>query len=125
MYPASLADVVRQAECNGFVTVAPVGDDARTLSVFITDEGRTIAEKRATANDRVAEYIFADFTEEECAQRGGLLAKLSDSLEAKCTQDDDEDHHSNHRSRRSRRYDGHRKCGGRRMRKNDQFVLRA
>ncbi len=124
MYPASLADVVRQAECNGFVTVAPNADDSRSTGVFLTDEGRAIAEKRAAANDRVAEEIFADFTDEERMQLEGLLAKLSDSLEKKATQEDDEDRRCNHRSRRSRRYDGHRKCGGRRMRKNDQFVSR-
>ena len=115
---------MRQAECNGFVTVAPNADDSRSTGVFLTDEGRAIAEKRAAANDRVAEEIFADFTDEERMQLEGLLAKLSDSLEKKATQEDDEDRRCNHRSRRSRRYDGHRKCGGRRMRKNDQFVSR-
>ena len=125
MRPASLADVVRQAECNGFVTVAPNADDVRAAGVFLTDEGRAIAEKRAAANERVAADIFADFSEEERTQLEGLLAKLSDSLEEKCTAEDDEDRRCHHRSRRSRRYDGHRKHGGRRMRKNAQFVSRA
>lgn len=43
MYPASLNDVVRQAECNGFVAVAPHADDSRSAGVFLTDEGRAIA----------------------------------------------------------------------------------
>ncbi|MEG0758753.1 MAG: hypothetical protein RR505_10125, partial [Raoultibacter sp.] len=124
MYPASLADVVRQAECNGFVQSAPVGDDARTTGVFMTAEGRAIAEKRAIANERVAGEILADLSDEEKAQLEGLLGKLSASLEEKTTQEDDEDRCRHHRSRRSRRYDGHHKCGGRRMRKNDQFISR-
>lgn len=124
MRPASVSEIVRQAECHGFVTVAPNAEDSRAAGVFLTDEGRAIAEKRATANERVADEIFADFTEEERTELENLLSKLSDSLEGKVTEGDDEDRRCHHRSRRSRRYDGHRKCGGRRMRKNDQFVSR-
>lgn len=124
MRPASLADVVRQAEHNGFVTLAATEEDARVQGVFMTEEGRAIAEKRAAANNRVADEIFADFTDEEREQLEGLLGKLSASLEEKTTAGDNEDRCRHHRSRRSRRYDGHHKRGGRRMRKNDQYVSR-
>lgn len=124
MRPASIADVVRQAECHGFVTVAPNAEDPRAASVTLTEEGRAIAEKRAAANSRVADQIFADFSTEERMQLESLLGKLSDSLEKKVTEGDDEERSCQHRSRRSRRYDGRCKRGGRRMRKSEQFVSR-
>lgn len=124
MRPASVADVVRQAECHGFVTIAPNAEDPRAASVSLTEEGRVVAEKRAAANSRVADEIFADLSAEERTQLASLLEKLSASLEERVAEGDDEERCCYHRSRRSRRYDGRCKRGGRRMRKGDQFVSR-
>lgn len=124
MRPGSFKEVLKQAEINGFVSCEDKGD-SETVDVFITDEARGIAEKRAAANNAVADEIFAEFSAEERAQFEQMLDKLCSSLEKKTQSGDNEFRRSYHRSRRSRRYDGHRRMGGRRLSKKHQYASRA
>ena len=70
-----LKDIVKKAERNDFVAIE--GADAkRTYIVKLTDEGRTVAEKRLAANDRTAEEILSCLTEEEIAQLNTITEKI-------------------------------------------------
>ena len=70
-----LKDVVKKAERNGFATMEDV-DAERTYAVKLTDEGRSLAQKRAAANDRTAEEIVSCLTQEEKAQLNAIADKL-------------------------------------------------
>lgn len=70
-----LKDIVKKAERNDFVAIE--GADAkRTYIVKLTDEGRTVAEKRLAVNDRTAEEILSCLTEEEIAQLNTITEKI-------------------------------------------------
>lgn len=62
-----------------------IGDhsEKHTYTVSLTDEGRKIAEKRVTANDKVADEILECLTEEERAQLNALTEKLILGVKAK------------------------------------------
>jgi DNA-binding MarR family transcriptional regulator len=123
MQPSSLANIVRKASCNGFVVKSSDAEDATTYRVSLTEIGREVAAHRAAANDRVADEMFAELSEDELAQLEGLLSKLGASLETQLADSSDDRRHQ-HRSMHSRRYDGRCKCGGRRRPKNNQYTSR-
>lgn len=75
MSRAALKDIVRKAERNGYVTIENT-DEPRTYQVFLTDEGRTLAQKREEANDRTAAEILSVLTDEERAQLDAINEKL-------------------------------------------------
>lgn len=72
---SDLKDIVKKAERNGYVTIESV-DEKRTYAVKLTAQGREIAEKRVSANDRTAADILDCLTEEEVAQLNALTEKL-------------------------------------------------
>jgi len=124
MQLSSVTTIAHKAERNGFVTQAIDTADSSTFRISLTEIGRTVAEKRAEANNKVADTIFAEFSEEERTQLEGLLAKLDASLEQQLASSSDDRRHQ-HRSMHSRRYDGKCKCDKRHRPKNNQYVSRS
>ncbi|WP_239442816.1 MarR family winged helix-turn-helix transcriptional regulator [Gordonibacter sp. An230] len=77
-----LKDVVKKAARNGYVTIENT-DEKRTYAVKLTDEGRTVAEKRVLANDRTADDILSCLTDDEIAQLNVLTEKIILSMKDK------------------------------------------
>ena len=70
----ALKDIVRKAKRNGYVTIEDAGK--KLYKVYLTDEGRKLAEKREAAQDKTAEEILAVLTDEEQAQLDAINEKL-------------------------------------------------
>lgn len=79
MNRATLKDIVRKAERNGYVTIE-TQDTKKTYSVKLTDEGRKVAEKHEAAQDKASESILSALTDEERAQLDAINEKLIVSL---------------------------------------------
>lgn len=79
---AALKDTVKKAERNGYVTI---GDhtDKHTYTVSLTDEGKQIARKRVSANDKTAEDILSCLSADEVAQLNAITEKLILSIKDK------------------------------------------
>ena len=71
---SELKGVVKKAVRNGYVTFE--NDEEHGYSVKLTELGRTLAEKRAAANDRTAEEIASCLTAEEMAQLDAITEKI-------------------------------------------------
>ena len=72
---ASLKDVVRKAARNGYVTIEK-GNEKKTYTVKLTDEGRKLAEKREAAQDKTADEIAKALSADEIAQLDAICEKL-------------------------------------------------
>ena len=70
-----LKDVVRKAQRNGYVEIVD-GNEKKTYSVKLTDEGRKLAEKHEAANDKTADAILDVLSKEERAQLDAITEKL-------------------------------------------------
>ena len=79
MNRASLKDIVRKAERNGYVTIEKT-DKKKVYGVKLTDEGRKIAEKHEAAQDKTAESILSALSDEERAQLDAINEKNIVSL---------------------------------------------
>ena len=71
----ALKDVVRKAARNGYVTIEK-GGEKKTYTVKLTDEGRTLAEKREAAQDAAADEIVKALSADEVAQLDAICEKL-------------------------------------------------
>ena len=69
----AVADVARIAQENGYVLVEPTDGAER---VAITDKGREVVEKRFAAEDRVADEILQELSDEEKEQLAALCGKI-------------------------------------------------
>ena len=78
---SELKGVVKKAVRNGYVRMD--NDAAHAYTVTLTDEGRTLAAKRAAANDRAATEIASCLSEEEVAQLNAITEKIILSCKAK------------------------------------------
>lgn len=74
MNRAMLKDIVRKAKRNGYVTTDKTGE--KTYAVKLTDEGRELAKKHETAQDKAAEKILSVLSDEERAQLDAITEKL-------------------------------------------------
>lgn len=72
---SALKDTVKKAERNGYVTIGD-HEDKHTYTVSLTDEGKKIAEKRVSANDKTAEEILECLSAEEVSQLNAITEKL-------------------------------------------------
>ncbi len=79
---SELKGVVKKAVRNGYVTIGD-HEAARTYTVSLTSDGRTIADRRAAANDRVADDVLDCLSAEELDQLNAITEKLIVSLKAK------------------------------------------
>ena len=75
MNRASLKDIVRKAQRNGYVTIGKT-DEKKLYTVSLTEEGKKLAEKHEAAQDKAADKIVGVLTEEEAAQLEQLCDKL-------------------------------------------------
>ena len=75
MNRGALKDIVRKAERNGYVTIEKTGEK-KVYAVKLTDEGRKVAEKHDTAQDKAADKILEILSEEERAQLDAINEKL-------------------------------------------------
>lgn len=69
-----LKDIVRKAERNGYVTIEDAGK--KLYAVKLTEEGRKLAEKHESAQDKTAESILSVLSADECAQLDAINEKL-------------------------------------------------
>jgi DNA-binding MarR family transcriptional regulator len=72
---ATLKDVVRKAERNGYVTIEKTGEK-KVYAVRLTDEGSKLADKHEAAQGKTAEKILEVLTDEERAQLDAINEKL-------------------------------------------------
>ena len=75
----ALKDVVRKAQRNGYVTIEDA-EGKKTYAVKLTDDGRKLAAKHETAQDKTADEILAALSADERAQLDALNDKLIVSL---------------------------------------------
>lgn len=72
---SALKDIVRKAERNGYVVIEK-GDEKKTYTVKLTEEGKKVAKKHDAAQDKASEKILEALSEEERAQLEELCDKL-------------------------------------------------
>ena len=72
---SELKGIVKKAERNGYVIIEDA-DAKHTYTVKLTDEGRELAEKRVSANDKTAEDILNCLSADEVAQLNALTEKI-------------------------------------------------
>ncbi len=79
--PATATVMLQTLERNGLITRRGDERDQRCMRLYITDEGRSTAEKGKEAIDRSDEEFFSALTDEEQATLYALLIKLRGSIE--------------------------------------------
>ena len=75
MNRATLKDIVRKAERNGYVTIEAT-DEKKVYAVKLTAERRELAQKHEDAQDKAAKNILAVLSDEERAQLDAINEKL-------------------------------------------------
>ena len=77
--PASLSDLVRKAEGNGFVARAKDPQDGRRMLFSLTEAGRVRVAEKQQAYDQRLDRIFSALDEQEQQTLLSLLQKLCDA----------------------------------------------
>lgn len=77
-----LKDCVKKAARRGYVVIGD-SEAPKTYTVTLTDEGRTVAQKRRVAQEKTADQVFSAFTPEELVQFNALNEKLIVAIEDK------------------------------------------
>jgi DNA-binding MarR family transcriptional regulator len=80
--PQSLSQALAKLEEDGMITRKHNEEDARVINVYLTEAGRIRAAKVAEDRKKSAADIFSVLTDEEKDQLAGILAKLSESIDA-------------------------------------------
>lgn len=94
--PASLGELVKKLEQNGYVQRCVNENDKRISNVYMTEEGRKIVSEVEQARKMMVDSIFSSLSEEEQSQLSGLIGKLIDSMEQNSVDNADDirqDHH--------------------------------
>jgi len=78
--PSSASELVSKLEKNGFVRVESDTEDKRARKVFLTDEGKALADKMKETRTEITNELFDGLTEEEQGQLLALLKKMNGSL---------------------------------------------
>lgn len=79
--PASLSELMAKLEQKEHIIRKVDPSDKRVQKIYITEEGRKIAETTIKAREDVAEEVFSAFNDEEKKDFERLLDILIDSLE--------------------------------------------
>lgn len=79
--PASLSELLDRLEEAGLAERRHSDTDKRAARVFLTDEGKKMAEETSMAGEEFMKGMFDAMTEQECAQLVGLLEKLVENME--------------------------------------------
>lgn len=87
--PASLSELIIKMEQSGYVRREVDQADRRRYRIYITEQGREVAEQTRKARIEVSEEVFSVLDEKEQAQLAKLLQKVLDNLE----RSDDGSHH--------------------------------
>ncbi|WP_300622531.1 MarR family winged helix-turn-helix transcriptional regulator [uncultured Fusobacterium sp.] len=78
--PASVTSILLTMEKKGFIERRSINDNRRSHYVFLTEEGKKIADLVREAMIRVEEKVLEDFTEEEKKILINLLKKANYNL---------------------------------------------
>lgn len=88
--PASLSELIIKLERNGLVERHRNEEDKRNRNVYLTEEGRALAETIKSRKDESADFLFDVLSEEEKETLTVLFDKLITSLEDKVADMDEE-----------------------------------
>lgn len=88
--PASLSELIIKLERNGLVERQRNEEDKRNRNVYLTEEGRALAETIKSRKDESADFLFDVLSEEEKETLMVLFDKLITSLEDKVADMDEE-----------------------------------
>lgn len=88
--PASLSELIIKLERNGLVERQRNEEDKRNRNVYLTDDGRALAETIKSRKDESADFLFDVLSEEEKETLTVLFDKLITSLEDKVADMDEE-----------------------------------
>ena len=88
--PASLSELIIKLERNGLVERQRNEEDKRNRNVYLTEEGRALAETIKSRKDESADFLFDVLSEEEKDTLTVLFDKLITSLEDKVADMDEE-----------------------------------
>lgn len=88
--PASLSELIIKLERNGLVERRRNEEDKRNRNVYLTDDGRALAETIKSRKDESADFLFDVLSEEEKETLTVLFDKLITSLEDKVADMDEE-----------------------------------
>ena len=88
--PASLSELIIKLERNGLVERQRNEEDKRNRNVYLTEEGRALAETIKSRKDESADFLFDVLSEEEKETLTVLFDKLITSLEDKVADMDEE-----------------------------------
>ena len=84
--PAAVAVTLRKLEEGGYITRRAGAQDSRCKEVQLTEKGEAILTTSYEAFTAVDLAMFADFTEDELAAFGAMLARLQSALRAADTE---------------------------------------
>ncbi len=88
--PASLSELIIKLERNGLVERQRNEEDKRNRNVYLTEDGRALAETIKSRKDESADFLFDVLSEEEKETLTVLFDKLITSLEDKVADMDEE-----------------------------------
>lgn len=88
--PASLSELIIKLERNGLVERQRNEEDKRNRNVYLTEDGRALAETIKSRKDESADFLFDVLSEEEKETLTMLFDKLITSLEDKVADMDEE-----------------------------------
>lgn len=88
--PASLSELIIKLERNGLVERHRNEEDKRNRNVYLTEDGRALAETIKSRKDESADFLFDVLSEEEKETLTVLFDKLITSLEDKVADIDEE-----------------------------------
>ena len=88
--PASLSELIIKLERNGLVERQRNEEDKRNRNVYLTEEGRALAETIKSRKDESADFLFDVLSEEEKETLTVLFDKLITSLQDKVADMDEE-----------------------------------
>ena len=88
--PASLSELIIKLERNGLVERHRNEEDKRNRNVYLTEDGRALAETIKSRKDESADFLFDVLSEEEKETLTVLFDKLITSLEDKVADMDEE-----------------------------------
>lgn len=78
--PATITGMLSKLEANHYLYRVPDEEDKRILRVYLTPEGRLMADQAEVFMDRLTESLFDDFTEEELSTYLRLTEKIKQNL---------------------------------------------
>jgi DNA-binding MarR family transcriptional regulator len=86
MRPQSLGEILSKLEQKGYITRTPSDSDKRVMIVRLTDEGKNAVADEEEQPD--FDEMFSSLSDEEMAELGGYLSRISDDLVARIGEDD-------------------------------------